>query len=760
MIKLFLLLLVVYSSSLFAEEKRPTVGLVLSGGGARGAAHLGVIKAFEKHHIPIDAIVGTSMGAFVGGLYASGVSSAEIEEMLISKPWKKIIAQDYERKNIPFRRKTLERDFAADAKLGINSKNEIALAPGLFKKQGILNFLKDETYGVRSLESFDQLKIPFRSVASRLRDGACVVLSKGSLAEALYASLAIPGGFEPIEIDGEMLVDGGVANNLPIDVMREEMKVDYIVVVDITTPYDNQAEFNDYFSVTGQLINILMRKNVEQSLSSMKGRKNEILLTPNLKGYTPLDIEKYPEIIAIGQETAEEAYGTKLAALSLEPAVYVASYEQQQSKKVQTRAPVIDKIEVVNGTYLNEKKILSYLHVKEGEILDEAQLEADIVQIYSLMIFDEVSYKIDKQADKMVLKIITTPSWDVNGQFRFSFGFEDNMKGHNDYFVKFEYIKFGLNAYAGEWRSRLALGKKTLLSTEFYQPLDPYDTFYIRPSVFYKDEKVYVTPSIIGDHSIQADLDQTVPFQTKEYGGALGLGVNLSNNLRLEVSGELKEVRPSTSILIENNASRTLTDQEAKARVFKTKVGLEYDNLDDPFFPTRGAHVTAWVKKSEQTNNTKDVDYKQYFSEVTGAMSLGKHTLIPKVQLGESFNVEGSFDDVQDFGSFFTLGGLFSLSGLPTNAVTGNNVAFASLLYRYRLSEQDFFGSLSVPLYIGMSAETGTTWYGDAAFSRDKLLYSGSVYMAADTILGPFYIGFGSTEFDYYSLYISLGKSF
>ncbi len=306
------------------EFKRPTIGLVLSGGGARGAAHLGVIKAFEKHHIPIDAIVGTSMGSFIGGLYASGMSSSEIENMLISEPWKKIISQDYERKNIPFRRKTLERDFAADAKLGFNSDNEIGLAPGLFKKQGMLNFLKEETYGVQSLKSFDHLKIPFRSVASRLRDGACVSLAKGSLAEAIYASLAIPGGFEPIEINGELLVDGGVANNLPIDVMRREMNVDYIIVVDITTPYDDQAKFNDYFAVTGQLINILMRKNVEQSLASMKTHKNEILLTPNLKGYTPLDIEKYPEIIAIGEKTAEEAYSTKLASLSLGSQVYLA----------------------------------------------------------------------------------------------------------------------------------------------------------------------------------------------------------------------------------------------------------------------------------------------------------------------------------------------------------------------------------------------------------------------------------------------------
>ena len=176
--------LLIISNLLFAQH-RPKIGLVLSGGGARGAAHLGIIKAFERHHIPIDAIVGTSMGAFVGGLYASGKSTDEIENILTSTPWRKVIAHDYDRKMIPFRRKRLERDFPADAKLGIDSEGKTVLPTGVFKKHGMLYFLKKETDAVHTVTDFDKLNIPFRAVASRLKDGKRVVLKKGSLAESI-----------------------------------------------------------------------------------------------------------------------------------------------------------------------------------------------------------------------------------------------------------------------------------------------------------------------------------------------------------------------------------------------------------------------------------------------------------------------------------------------------------------------------------------------------------------------------------------------
>ncbi|MGB5965327.1 MAG: patatin-like phospholipase family protein [Sulfurimonadaceae bacterium] len=739
--------------------KRPRIGLVLSGGGARGGAHLGVIKAFEHHNIPIDAIVGTSMGSFVGGLYAAGMSSNEIERQLTTMDWTKVITFDYDRTQIPFRRKKLQRAFPGNAMVGINADEEIVFGTGLFKRQNMLKFLKSATYNVSNIQNFDDLRIPFRAVASRLEDGATVVLRGGSLAKSIYASIAIPGGFDPITINGEVLVDGGVADNLPLDVMREEMNVDYIVVVDISTPYDEHAKFDNYISVMGQLVNILMRKNVEDTIKSMEGRDNEVLVVPDLTGYGPLDADKYPQIIAIGESKAEEVYNSDLSQLSLYEKEYY-QYLADRPKPKKYVAPVIDKIKIDNATYLNDEKILSLLHIQLGEPLDHKQLDKDIESIYNLMVFDDVSYKVEEENGIHVLHLITTPSWDVNGQIKFAIGFEDNFNGHSDYSIKLEYRKFGLNSYAGEWRTRLEFGQQNLLYTELYQPIDPYGNFYVRPTLFYNNEKLYVTPELLLGGIVTADLDQSTTIQAREYGGSFGLGVNITNDLRVEAGGILKHVNPSTDLLLVDSVSGVATYEtfSAEGDVYNIYAQVEYDSLDNAFFPRSGHRAYFKYLYTDQFSDPT-AQLSQYFIDMAGAYTFGRHTFSPRLEFGQTFDTT-DLDRSQDFSNYYTLGGLFKLSGLPTNAITGNNSAFAAVVYRYRLSEDGFFGSLSMPLYAGMSIETGSAWYGTNNFSTDMLLYSGSAYLAADTILGPFYLAAGTTEFDYYSIYISLGKSF
>jgi len=749
--------------------KRPRIGLVLSGGGARGGAHLGVIKAFEEHNIPIDAIVGTSMGSFIGGLYASGMSSSEIERMLTTMDWTKVITVDYERPEIPFRRKKLQRAFPGHAKVGINSDSEVVFGTGLFKRQTMLQFLRKKTINVNNVGSFDNLRIPFRSVASRLENGDTVVLRDGSLAESIYASIAIPGGFDPITINGDVLVDGGVADNLPLDVMREEMNVDYIVVVDISTPYDDHAKFDNYIAVMSQLINILMRKNVEETIATMTVDGNETLLTPDLTGYTPLDADKYPEIIAIGYETSQDAYNNKLSHLSLYETDYY-SYLANRPKVKKYQAPVIHKIEIENPTYLNNEAIRDKLHVTLGEPLNVEQINQDVMDIYNMMIFDDVDYEVETINGENVLKIITTPSWDVNGQIKFAVGFEDNFDGHSDYSVKVEYIKFGLNSYGGEWRTRLTFGQENFLLTELYQPLDARGHFYVRPVVYYRNKKVYVTPTILSLGLIEADLDQTFVLQAQDFGGLLGIGVNINKDLRLEAVGDLRRASPSTALLYEGINGFEYGTIKADANIYDIGATLEFDNLDRAFFPTMGYRAQFIYRYSDQYTGTRPLDYQQVFADVAGAFSFGKSTFEPHIKYGKTFNIDdhgagGGFTNSQDFNSYYTLGGLFNLSGLPRNAVTGNNITFGALVYRYRLTDDNFFGSLGMPIYAGASLESGGVLYGDGRMTTDDLLYSGSVYMAADTIIGPFYIGGGVTEDpqtkkEYYSFHLSLGQSF
>ena len=310
---LFCLSLLLSSSISFAAN-RPTVGLVLSGGGARGGAHVGVLKYLEERHIPVDYIVGTSMGSFMGGLYAAGYTPREMAEFLITTKWENYITTKKPREKIPFRRKTLEAEFPGNVKVGIDGDNNVALPTGVFEKQMMLELLRKKFKHVLAIKDFTKLPIPYTAVATDLATGESVPLAKGEISKSIYASICVPGGFEPIEIDGKILVDGGISQNLPLETMRKLFHPDYIIVVDISTPFDKTRKFNSYEEIMSQQLDILTRKNVEDTIKKM--RSNEFLITPKLEGYSFLDADKYKEIIDIGYKAAKESE-EKIAFLSV-----------------------------------------------------------------------------------------------------------------------------------------------------------------------------------------------------------------------------------------------------------------------------------------------------------------------------------------------------------------------------------------------------------------------------------------------------------
>jgi len=201
-------------------EERPKVGLVLSGGGARGFAHIGVLKVLEENHIPIDYIAGTSMGSIIGGLYASGMSAAEVEVVVDGIDWDRVFIDSLPRQDRSFRRKR-DDDFAlVKAKPGFGD-GKIKLPQGLVQGESIALLLQRLALPVATVKDFDKLSIPFRAIASNIVTGEPVVLGSGNLAQALRASMSIPAAMAPVEIEGKLLVDGGISTNLPVTVVRD-----------------------------------------------------------------------------------------------------------------------------------------------------------------------------------------------------------------------------------------------------------------------------------------------------------------------------------------------------------------------------------------------------------------------------------------------------------------------------------------------------------------------------------------------------------
>ncbi len=742
------LLLVLFLSTLMAEQ-RPKIALVLSGGGARGGAHVGVLKILEENHVPIDMIIGTSMGSFVGGLYASGMSPDEIGTMLETTDWEKYIRSNFDRADTPMRKKDLDYTYQGRVGLGINAENELVLPTGVLKRQPMLLQFMELTQNVQDIHDFDKLSIPFRAVATNIKNGDTVVLKSGNLAKAIYASSAIPGGFQPININGIDLVDGGVSDNIPINI-AQEMGADIIIAVDVSENFSDKLDVNSYFVVMGQLVNILMRKNANESIETLS--KKDILITPDLTGYGGLDAHKYKEIIATGSKAAKQKLSA-LCKLSLSDVEY-KKYVQIHRKKHTFKAPIIDKIVIDNPTYLSNTSIRNRIHQKTGEALDLVQLREDLIHLYNMMIFDSVDYRINENNGKNILIITTVPSWDNHGEVRLSIGLEDDFSGHSAYSLKLGYTMFGLNSYGGEWRSDFEIGRYKKARTELFQPLDTMQRYYIKPSLEY---------SVVDDIFPLTLLDETLEgnheMQSGRYGGSFAIGAHFSTDYEIEMS--LSAYKDNVTIksypvpLPGQQSIVLLKNIDLNYDARPLQVVAKMDNLDNVNFPTSGLFgEIRWIK--EMVALGSDYDYEQIYVDIEKPLKFYSNNITFYGKYGNTYKRSS----VPRLAGTFTLGGLFNLSGYVPYSTNGDNMVLGVLRYSYEIKDGGFFGTLNAPLYAGFSLEIGDTWDNGVTIDYSTLKKSASIYLAADTFLGPFYLAYGYAADGQNSAYLYLGEKF
>jgi NTE family protein len=392
-----------------AGADRPAIGLVLSGGGARGAAHVGVIRVLEEQKVPIDCITGTSMGSIIGGLYASGMTTDELEQTLRTLDWDDALQDDPKREHRPFRRKREDDEFLLQASPGISDRGEIKLPSGFIQGQKLGLVLKQLTLPVAEVDDFDRLSIPFRAVATDIVTGHEVVLGSGDLATAMRASMSVPGAFSAVEIDGKLLVDGGMANNIPVSVARE-MGADIVIAVDISTPLATRDEIKNVLSITAQLTGFLTNANAEVSRASLTD--DDILIVPDLGDITSADFDRSGEAIPTGRVAAEGKV-PQLRRLSLS--------EEQFTTHVAARKPqpaqpsIIDFVRLDNRSRISDDAISARLHIETGKPLDVPSLERDLNNIYGSDLYESVSYDIVEEDGKTgVVVTAVEKSWGPN----------------------------------------------------------------------------------------------------------------------------------------------------------------------------------------------------------------------------------------------------------------------------------------------------------------------------------------------------------
>lgn len=707
--------------------QRPRVAVVLSGGGARGAAHVGVLRRLREMRVPVDVVIGTSMGAVVGGLYATGLEPAELETVIREIDWKDAFVDRPPREDLSYRRKRDDDDYLVNFDVGLRD-GRIRLPKGIIQGQKLSLILREHTLPVSDVEDFDALPTPFRAVAANLVTGDTVVLSEGDLARAMRASMAAPGVFSPAEIDGRTLVDGGIAMNLPVRV-AVDMRADVIIAVDVGFPLLEAEQIESAVDVSNQMLTILIERENRSQRALL--REHDVLIQPDLGQLGSTDFLAALDAIDKGYRAAVAASDAlrDYAVSEAQYADYVAAREMRSQR------PLVPQfVRVVSDAGISPSVIEKHLETEPGARLDPARLADDMARIYGLGVFEQVDYRLVRDGPQTGLEIDGRAKTWGPGYLRFGIGFEEDFEGGGQFGVSARYIRTAVNPLGGEWRTNVDIGTELGLSSEFYQPLSFDLRYFVAPVVNLSQRNVRLFDG----------TEALARFRLSNVEAGLFFGRELGNvaELRFGVVRGTGNARLKTG-------DPTLQNIDFNSGAYVASFGV--DTLDDTIYPTRGSRygLTWRVARSEVGS---DARYQTLESAYVGYRTFGRHTFSVGADLATTYE---SNDVIQEF---FPLGGFLNLSGLERGALTGPHAAIARVVYQRRMGDTGG-GLFEWPLYLGASLEAGNVWQRRGDIDIDDLVVNGSVFLRFDTFLGPLFLAGGRSEDGQTSFYLFLGSA-
>lgn len=702
-----------------ASAERPRVGLALSGGGAKGGAHVGVLEVLEDLRVPIDYIAGTSIGAVIGGLYASGLSAAELERALLEADWDDLLRDEPNRRDLSFRRKEDDARYLIDLELGLGRRGLI-FPSGLISGQKLFFMLQSNTLPVSDLHDFDRLPIPFRAVATDLESGEMVVMGSGSLAAAIHASMAVPGVFSAVERDGRLLVDGGLVNNVPVDIVRE-MGADVVIAVDLGEP-PSGSDLSSLVDVLQQTIRIIARPATEQQL-----KRADVVMQPVVE-LVSTGFHRIGETIALGAAEAR-AHAAELEALALAPAAYRQHREDRRAPE--TRRERVGFVRIEGNERVDTRIIRNRVRLEPGSELDAELLADDLTRVYGLGDFERVDFDLEQREEEVGVVIHAREKpWGPN-YLHFGLNLDSDLDGETNFGVLANLTLTRLNRLGGELRNDLLLGSDRGLLSELYQPLDFSAGWFVAPRIDFTIR----SPGFYVDGREVAELEVrrgTVAFD-------LGYQMSKYGELRLGVERGVADVRVTTGSLPDEVIDDLdLTDIDFGALVFQAAV----DRLDSATIPQDGgrALVRAFLSREELG---ADRDYDRYEGELSVFEGRGRHTGFVALEGGWSEGDLPTYDD-------FTLGGLGSLSGFAELELRGAFLGVARGGYYYRLTRS---------LFVGGWLELGNVWERSGDIGLDDTLFAATAAAALETFLGPLYLAYGVAEQGNSKFYLVLGRS-
>ena len=708
----------------------PRIGLVLSGGGARGIAHIGVLKVLRDLRVPIDCVTGTSMGAIVGGIYATGMPLDEMQTRVLAIDWKEVLRDRPDRTVMSERRKEEESGYLARPELGYRDGN-LRFPTGVLYGQNIELLFSDLALRGEGVGDFTKLPYPFKAVATDIETGKPYVLSKGSLAEAMRASMSVPGAMAPMEIDGHRLLDGGLVQNLPVKLARE-LCADVVIAVNLGTPLLKGDEINSLFAVSAQMVNILTEQNVRASLAELG--PGDVLISPKLGDISSGSFDRAADAIVVGEEAAK-AQIDELRRLSVPEADYLARLREIHTAP--QRAYRISKVQIDPMKHVNPASLAGEFETQPDTEVTRAQLERDVRRIYSRGDFESVSVRVLRDSEgNIALFEPREKSW---GPHYVRFGLSMTTTGASDagFTLVARSSQTALNSAGAEWVNQFQLGRIGAFLSEFYQPFSAGSRWFVAPRVTLKraSSNLY-----LGDSDIA--LYRT---SSTTAGVDLGRSIPRIGETRFGLLAGRLESKMAIGLPVLPNESFRIGAWTAR---------LDIDKLDNINFPNSGQRLRLDVLGS-RTGLGADSSYTRVVLDWAGAYTWRNNSFSARLSFAR-----GLGDGEIPVFDTFKLGGFQYLSGYGLDRFRARDITFGTIGYR-RVIKPPLglqLGGLLDRMYAGASLEAARIKESIDPLTADGNFYSGSVYIGSDTLIGPVFLGFGFADRSNQVLWLAIGR--
>lgn len=698
---------------------RPTIGLVLGGGGARGTAHIGVLEVLERLRVPVDCVSGTSMGALVAGAWAGGTSPAQMRARLAGVDWRDLFDDNPSHAETSYRERRLAQSYYPGLEFGLTN-NGLRAAHGVVGGQKIKLFFNSLVGADRGERTIESLAMPLAIVATDIGTGEKIVFRKGELSAAMRASMSVPALLSPVPYQGRSLVDGGLVDNLPVDEVKAACRPDVVIAVDVGSPLAKPKDVTTMRAITGQTIGVLTEQNSERS-RAMLGPA-DVYIRPALEGITASDFNAFREGAESGRQAAE-GQAAALARYSLPQDRYDAW--AARLKTPLPPLPVVDEVRITGLRHVNPAYVTRHLHIRPGQRFDPVQLEHDLARVYGDGDVENVDYSLVKADGRTILRIAVTekswgPAYVRSGVFIEATGKE------TEFALRGAYHRKWLNALGAEWLTGFQLGERSALYTEFYQPLDARQTWFVEPALGISRDRI----------NAYQDDNRIAEYLIRQQRAFFNVGANIGVLGALRVGYLHRKIDAS----VETGAP-TLPTGETTLKGWQAL--LEFDQFNRPFFPSAG-----WYARIAYYDA-----HKQDYTRLSGDLRFAK-SWDPYV-VNARFSYLSAPKGRLPLGDSGALGGFLQMSGYVRDQIIAGDIRFASIRGERIIGRMPL--GLSGDLRIGVSLEAGKVRERYTETGLDGWQQAGAVYLGGETPLGPLYLGYGHARGGRSSLYLFLG---